>query len=349
MARRVSYKVLIILGAAACAAGLFFAVCLGSTNFSPAQVANTIIYNTILSEIFKATAPTALEINMIWKLRLPRVLLGFIVGAALSVCGVCMQTLVKNKLADPFVLGVSSSASATASLFMVFGMFSFLGEYALPLSAFIGAFLSILFVYSISKVNGCTNTTQLLLAGVVVSMIMDAATSFIAMASPNAFSMKNVTFWLSGSLQGAKWGYLALPAVTMIIYTLFLLTQYRGLNALSLGTEAAVSLGINVSALEKMLFFIASILAGVAISVSGSIGFVGMIVPHLCRSLVGADHKRLLPLCVLFGGILVVWADVAARTIAAPDELPVGIMTAIVGAPIFLVILKSSAPKAGEA
>ncbi|MGI5985191.1 MAG: iron chelate uptake ABC transporter family permease subunit, partial [Oscillospiraceae bacterium] len=126
MARRVSYKVLIILGAAACAAGLFFAVCLGSTNFSPAQVANTIIYNTILSEIFKATAPTALEINMIWKLRLPRVLLGFIVGAALSVCGVCMQTLVKNKLADPFVLGVSSSASATASLFMVFGMFSFL-------------------------------------------------------------------------------------------------------------------------------------------------------------------------------------------------------------------------------
>ena len=322
----------------------FFAVCLGATRYSPMAVLQVIFSKMSIPNLLGE--PSSLEMRMIWQLRLPRILLGFVVGGSLAVCGVCMQSLVRNKLADPFILGVSSGASATASLFMVFGVFSFLGRYSLALSAFLGALASIVFVYSIARIRGRINITHLLLGGVAVAMIMDAITSYIGVAAPNAFAMYNVSFWLSGSLAGAKWAYLGLPLAVMVLCTGYLLIHYRNLNALAVGDETAGTLGIQVGRIQKELVLIASLLAGVAISVSGSIGFVGMIVPHLCRGLVGANHKRVLPLSLLFGGVLVVWADVAARLVAAPEEIPVGILTALVGAPFFLFILKSK--KAGR-
>ena len=337
------YTKAILLGVLLAVCSCFFAICLGATCYSPRAVLQVIFSKLSMPNILGEPSP--LELRMIWQMRLPRTLLGFVVGGGLAVCGVCMQALVRNKLADPFVLGVSSGASATASLFMVFGVFSFLGRYALTLSAFLGALASIIFVYSIGRVRGRINIMHLLLGGVAVAMIMDAITSYIGIAAPNAFAMYNVSFWLSGSLAGAKWAYLGLPSVVIAVCAGYLLLQYRGLNALSMGDETAQSLGVQVNRIQKELVLIASLLAGVTISVSGSIGFVGMIVPHLCRGLVGADHRRLLPLSLLSGGILVVWADVAARLVAAPEEIPVGILTALVGAPFFLVILKGK--KAG--
>lgn len=281
-----------------------------------------------------------LDFNIVWGLRLPRVCLGMIVGASLSVCGVTMQALVRNNLADPFILGVSNGAAAFATLGMLFGAFSFLGRYSLSISAFIGSAVTIIFVYAISRVKGRINITQLLLSGVAVSMIMDGVTSVIKLSAPNALGLHNAEFWMSGSLAGAKWAYLTLPLIVLILCMAFLMVNYRGLNLLLLGDDSAGALGVNVRRLQKMLVLVASLMAGVTIAVSGTIGFVGLMVPHFTRLLVGGDHKKVLPISALLGGILVVWVDVAARMLIAPEELPVGILTAIIGGPVFIWLLK---------
>lgn len=282
------------------------------------------------------------EYNIIINLRLPRVLLGMIVGASLSVCGVAMQALVRNRLADPFVLGVSSGASAFATLGMLFGTFSVFGIYYLPISAFLGSLATITIVYAISKVKGRINITHLLLSGVVLSMIMDNLTSIIKLSAPNALGLHNAEFWMSGSLAGAKWEYLTLPLAILLICIVILMINHRGLNLLLLGEESAGALGTNVGRLQKLLVIVASLMAGVTVSVSGCIGFVGLIVPHFTRLLVGSDHKKVLPVSALLGGILVVWVDVAGRMIIAPEELPAGILTAVAGGPIFIWLLKKN-------
>ena len=193
------------------------------------------------------------EYNIIINLRLPRVLLGMIVGASLSVCGVAMQALVRNRHADPFVLGVSSGASAFATLGMLFGTFSVFGIYYLPISAFIGSLATITIVYAISRVKGRINITHLLLSGVVLSMIMDNLTSIIKLSAPNALGLHNAEFWMSGSLAGAKWEYLTLPLAILLICIVILMLNHRGLNLLLLGEESAGALGANVGRLQKLL------------------------------------------------------------------------------------------------
>ncbi|WP_200801588.1 FecCD family ABC transporter permease [Bacillus sinesaloumensis] len=288
---------------------------------------------------------TQVEYNIVWGLRLPRVLLGMIVGAALAITGVAMQALVRNHLADPFILGVSSGASATATLGMLFGAFSIFGTYSLSISAFIGAAVTIILVYTLSRINGRINITHLLLSGVAIALMMDALTRFITLSAPNALGLHNATFWMSGSLAGAKWGYLTLPLLVAVLCMVVLMSQYRALNALLFGDETAGTLGFNVGRLHKLLILVSSLLAGVTIAVSGTIGFIGLMVPHFTRLLVGSDHKRVLPLSALLGGIFVIWADVAARMVIAPEELPIGILTALVGGPFFIWLLKTKKQK----
>ena len=334
------YKLILAILIPIIVGSLYIAAGLGTTVFTPSEIWTSLTMHLAGKEWTEGCGIPILAYNMIWNMRIPRVLLGFIVGAALAVCGVAMQALVRNNLADPFILGVSSGASATAALFMVFGVFGFLGVFALPLTAFLGALASIVFVYTIARVGGRINIPQMLLAGVAVSMIMDAVTSLITFGAKNAFKIRNVDFWLSGSLAGAKGAYLARPLVVMLVCLIYVLISYRSLNALVLGEETTGSLGISVQRFQKSLVLGASLLAGVAISVSGSIGFVGLMMPHLARILLGSDHKKVLPLSALLGGMLVVWADVAARVIAAPEEMPVGLVTALVGAPFFIILLK---------
>ena len=284
----------------------------------------------------------ALSENIVLGLRLPRVLLGFVVGASLAVCGVTMQALVRNNLADPFILGVSSGASAFATLGMLFGAFSFLGVYSLSISAFLGAAATIIAVYILSRHRGRINITQLLLSGVAVAMIMDGVTSIIKLSAPNALGLHNAEFWMSGSLAGAKWAYLGIPTAVLVLCMIYLMINYRGLNLLLLGDESAGALGVNVRSLQKQLILVASLMAGATVAVSGSIGFVGLMVPHFTRLIVGGDHKKVLPVSALSGGILVVWVDVAARMLIAPEELPVGILTAVIGGPVFILMLKKN-------
>lgn len=319
---------------------IIFAIGLGPVSVAPSKVFSILLnYVPVIGDYFNPNASNV-EINIVIGLRLPRVLLGMIVGASLSVTGVTMQALVRNKLADPFILGVSSGASAFATLGMLFGVFSFLGTFSLSISAFIGSAVTIIFVYIISRIRGRINITQLLLSGVAVSMIMDGITDIVKLSAPNALGLHNAEFWMSGSLAGAKWEYLTLPLAILILCTGFLMINYRGLNILLLGEESAGALGVNVNNLQKMLILTASLMSGVTIAVSGTIGFVGLMVPHFTRLLTGGDHRRVLPVSALLGGILVVWVDVAARCLIAPEELPVGVLTAVIGGPIFIILLR---------
>ncbi|WP_066638685.1 FecCD family ABC transporter permease [Desulfolucanica intricata] len=324
---------------------IILAIGLGPVSVAPGNVAKILSSRIPFLENYIPHTWTNLEENIVWGLRFPRVLLGMIVGASLSVTGVAMQALVRNHLADPFILGVSSGAAATATLGMLFGAFTILGVYSLSISAFLGAAITIILVYTISRVRGRINITQLLLSGVAISLIMDAITRIITLSAPNALGLHNAAFWLSGSLAGAKWGYLTLPFAVIIICLVILLINHRALNALLMGDETAGTLGFNVGRLQKMLVLVASLMAGTAIAVSGTIGFVGLMVPHITRLLIGSDHKRVLPVCALLGGILVVWVDVAARLVIAPEELPLGVLTAIFGGPFFIWLLKRNTGK----
>lgn len=334
--------VVIIILCAAAALTILLATGLGPVSIAPGTTARILLSRVPLLGNCITQNWELLDQNVVLGLRLPRVCLGMVVGASLAVCGVTMQALVRNNLADPFILGVSSGAAAFATLGMLFGAFSFLGTYSLSISAFIGSAVTIIFVYVISRVRGRINITQLLLSGVAISMIMDGVTSIIKLSAPNALGLHNAEFWMSGSLAGAKWAYLKLPLLVLMLCMAFLMVNHRGLNLLLLGDESAGALGVNVRRLQKELVLIASLIAGVTIAVSGTIGFVGLMVPHFTRLLVGGDHKRVLPISALLGGILVVWVDVAARMVIAPEELPVGILTAVIGGPIFIWMLKKN-------
>ncbi|MBQ2841151.1 MAG: iron ABC transporter permease [Oscillospiraceae bacterium] len=315
---------------------------IGPVSVSPITTAKVLLSRLPLVGDMIPKTWEALSENIVLGLRLPRVLLGFVVGASLAVCGVTMQALVRNNLADPFILGVSSGASAFATLGMLFGAFSFLGVYSLSISAFLGAAATIIAVYILSRHRGRINITQLLLSGVAVAMIMDGVTSIIKLSAPNALGLHNAEFWMSGSLAGAKWAYLGIPTAVLVLCMIYLMINYRGLNLLLLGDESAGALGVNVRSLQKQLILVASLMAGATVAVSGSIGFVGLMVPHFTRLIVGGDHKKVLPVSALSGGILVVWVDVAARMLIAPEELPVGILTAVIGGPVFILMLKKN-------
>ncbi len=339
---QLNMPLVLVFLAAAVVATILLATGLGPVSVEPGITAKILLSKLPFFGRFITENWELLDYNIVMELRLPRVCLGFVVGASLAVCGVTMQALVRNNLADPFILGVSNGAAAFATLGMLFGVFSFLGTYSLSISAFIGACCTIVFVYMLSRVRGRINITQLLLSGVAVSMIMDGITSIIKLSAPNALGLHNAEFWMSGSLAGAKWAYLKLPLATLLLCMAFLMLNHRGLNLLLLGDESAGALGVNVRRLQKQLILVASLMAGATIAVSGSIGFVGLMVPHFTRLLVGGDHKKVLPISALLGGILVVWVDVAARMLIAPEELPVGVLTAVIGGPIFIVLLKKN-------
>jgi iron complex transport system permease protein len=278
--------------------------------------------------------------SIILDIRLPRTISGVLVGAALSLAGAVLQALLRNPLADPFVLGISSGAAVGAVLAILVGLGStFLGSYAVPGAAFGGALLTLLLVYFIARIGGRVPTQTLLLSGVIVSSFFSAIIMFLISATSNE-KIYNVTFWLMGSLE-----YLASQSLgVMFLYLLVgggvLFALARDLNLLALGEETASELGVEVERVKKIAFVFASLITGAVVSVSGLIGFVGLVVPHLVRMIWGPDHRFLLPASALMGGILLVVADTVARTIVAPSEVPVGVVTAMGGAPFFVYLLR---------
>ncbi|HHT27630.1 MAG TPA: iron chelate uptake ABC transporter family permease subunit [Firmicutes bacterium] len=286
----------------------------------------------------EATWPEVYD-TVIWQLRLPRVILGSLVGAALSLAGATFQGLLRNPLADPYILGVSSGASLGAVIAIALGMqVSIAGITALPLFAFLGALVATLIVFMLGMQKGHLPLATLLLAGVALSSFLSAIVSLVVLFSGQR--MGPILFWLMGGLDRANWSGIMQILPYLLLGATLLIWHARNLNALAFGEDTAGHLGVNVERVKRTLFVAASLLTAGAVAVSGVIGFVGLITPHVIRLLRGPNHRGLLPLTMVLGAIFLVAADTIARTVVAPQELPVGIVTALCGAPFFLHILR---------
>jgi len=285
---------------------------------------------------------TAAQEMIILRIRVPRVVTGLVVGGSLGVVGTAFQCILRNPLADPFILGVSSGAALGASIAIVFGIaIPFLPGASLPVIAFFGAMLATTFIYRIAIVHGSINPHTLILCGVILNSFLSSVMMMIyAAARPDR--IHSLLLWLMGDLESAgEW--LIVPLAVMLIGTLWVSTFARRMNAMTLGDEVAFSLGIDVTRTKRAVFLICAVVVGSAVSATGIIGFVGLVAPHLCRTLVTADHRFVLPASALLGGALVVFADTFGRWILSPAELPVGAVTALIGAPFFIYILKKRA------
>ena len=281
---------------------------------------------------------------VILNIRLPRLLLGFMVGAALAVSGALMQGLFRNPLADPGLVGVSAGAGLAAAVMIVLGeryLSGFIGKLpfaALPLAAFLGGLVSTLLLYAIATREGRTSISTMLLAGVALGALAGAATGLLAYISDDR-QLRDLTFWSLGSLGGATWTKVI--AIAPIILPLLLAVPLlaRGMNALALGEAEAFHLGLPVQRIKGMAIVLVALAVGASVAAAGVIGFVGIVVPHLLRLMIGPDHRLLLPLSGIAGGTLLIAADMVARLAVSPAELPIGIITAAIGAPFFLWLL----------
>lgn len=281
------------------------------------------------------------DASIVWNVRIPRVLLGVAVGAGLAICGAVLQAMVRNMLADPYILGISSGASVGAAGAILFGVGAGIGLNALPVSAFLGALAAALLVFFIARAGGQITSLRLLLSGVAVGYALSAVTSFIIFASDSAEGSRSVMFWLLGSLSLARWDILLYIVLAVVVIALLLMILWgRRLDAISLGDETALTLGVSPTRTRVILLVFVSLTTGAIVAAAGAIGFVGLVIPHIARRLVGAVHTRLIPVAALIGAIFLVWADALARTVMQPRELPIGIITAMVGAPFLLFLVR---------
>ena len=298
-------------------------------------------------EILRAgpDAPAARTINatIIWQLRLPRVFLAVLVGAALATAGAAFQGLFRNPLADPFVIGASSGAAlgATIAIVLPIGLRR-LGYGPIAVAAFAGALASVVIVYSIAEVGGQGSVLSLLLAGAALSTMLSALVSMLMLVSERA--LIEVFSWLLGGFSGRTWVHVRTGAlfVPLSIFVLWLMA--RSLDALSFGEQTARSLGLNMKRARFVIVGAATLATAAAVAVAGAIGFVGLIAPHVARRLFGSNHVRLIPTSALLGALLLVLADILSRIVIPPRELPVGILTAIIGGPFFLALLRNTGP-----
>lgn len=312
------------------AASALIAVSIGSAKLSVWDSLKIITHRAGAEEVYDM---------IIWRVRLPRVLLSGLVGAGLAMAGATFQALFQNPLAEPHILGVSSGAALGATIAMVFGAASiqFFGIGFIGICAFAGALLTTVLVYGVARTGGRAATVHLVLAGMAISSMLSAIISIIMIF--NQGQINEVYFWTLGSFSGASWVKVAFMCVFAVLCGLGFLLYSRDLDALTTGEETASSLGVDTAKVKKSLILIASLLVAACVSVSGIIGFVGLIIPHILRMLTGASHRKLLPFSALGGGIFMILCDACARTVASPSEIPVGAVTALFGAPYFIFLL----------
>ncbi|MHC1571118.1 MAG: FecCD family ABC transporter permease [Methermicoccaceae archaeon] len=275
---------------------------------------------------------------IVMSVRLPRVVLGGLVGAALGVAGAMMQGLFKNPMADPYIIGISSGASVGAAAAIVFGFAAVLGVMAVPAAAFTSATATTFLVYHIARTGKRVPVETLLLSGIAVAYFLGALTSLIIYTSQEG--IHQVVFWLMGGLWARSWVHVEILAPMVIVGVGLTMVYARDLNVMLQGEETAQHLGLDVESLKKKLLVLSALLTAGAVSVSGIIGFVGLVVPHIVRILVGPDHRILIPVSGLSGAVLLMWCDALARSIMPPFEIPVGIITAMLGAPFFIYLLR---------
>lgn len=288
---------------------------------------------------------TPLQDQAVWQFRVPRSLLAALSGAGLALAGAMMQAVVRNPLAEPYILGVSSGASVGAVLVIVSGGATFLGL-SMSGAAFVGAMVACLLVAMLARIRGELSATRMILAGVALGALLSAVTSYLTLTT-DAQNVVSVMFFLLGSVSAADMSTLLIPAVALAIACIAVFGLSRSMNALLAGDESAMAVGVRTTRVRGVLLVLASLLTGAIVAVSGGIGFVGLVVPHMARLLVGSDHRRMLPITILGGALFLMVADLLARTVAMPTEIPLGILTAFVGAPFFLWLMRSGGDRAG--
>lgn len=329
-------SVVITLVAALVAVALL-GLLLGSIKVNPADVWSVLLHR-IGGDWLVTPAWSRTTDLVIADVRLPRVLLAGIVGAALAVAGMVIQALVRNPLAGPGVLGVSTGAATGAVTVLRFGALA--GVASLHVAAFAGALLTLFLVFWIARNRTTVTAARLVLTGMAVSAVLSALTSLLVLTSPDPTLASQVLFWTLGGFGSAEWNLLLLPAVALFAGVVIALTQARNLNLLLSGEESAASLGLDVRRFRQWMFLVTAVMIGAAVAVSGVISFVGLMLPHAVRLLVGADHRGALPVSVLLGAVFMIAADLVARSVLSPEELPVGIVTALVGGPAFVWMLR---------
>ncbi|MGV9193660.1 putative F420-0 ABC transporter permease subunit [Microbacterium sp. MC2] len=314
-------------------ASVVTAVAMGPADLTPGEVWGSILAHLGIGE----SSLSPLRDGIVWELRMPRVLAAAAVGAGLALCGAIMQAVLRNPLADPYLLGLSSGASFGAVAVIVLGF-----TLALPIAAFTGALGALVATLALAGAVGRLTSSRTILAGIAVSAVLGALTSLVIFWSATGDSYREILGWLLGSLAGVTWPTAAVALIAVAVIGLPLLAGAGTLDAFAFGDRAAASLGIAVGRTRWVLLGGTALLTGCLVAVSGSIGFVGLVIPHAVRLLVGARHRALLPLSLLTGAIFLVWADTFARTLFDPRELPVGVVTALIGAPLFAVLLLRS-------
>ncbi|WP_255356676.1 iron ABC transporter permease [Thioclava sp. SK-1] len=318
---------------------------LGSVSIAVSVGAIAIPLDVVWGVLINKIAPDTIPVDwssgreaIVWDIRLPRAILACLVGAGLAMVGASLQAVTRNPLADPHLLGISAGGAFGAILALLHtGLF--IGLLTVPLLAFLGALASTMLVLAVSQFASATSADRLVLAGVAVSFIvMSAANVLIFLGDPRA--THTVVFWMLGGLGLAQWDQLVYPAVILLGCGAYLWARSGILNAMSLGDETATTLGIPVARFRLTVFAIGALLTGVMVAFSGVIGFVGLMIPHIVRLLVGGDHRRLLPISALCGAVFLVWADIIARIVMAPDDMPIGIVTGLIGGMFFVWLLR---------
>ena len=330
----------VILTVLAIVTTLSLVVCMG---IGPVPIAPGITAQVIAQHLGLSVPVTweASTDSIVWTVRLPRVLMGAAVGACLAMIGAALQAMVRNMLADPYILGVSGGASTGAAAAILFGVGAAFGEYAQSLLAFAGALGAALLVFFIARAGGHVTSLRLLLSGVAVGYALTAVTNLLIFSSDSAEGSRSVMFWMLGSLSLARWNaFLLIALLAAGIGLLVMLAGARVLDALSAGDEIAHGLGISPDRARVGFLLVVSLCTAAAVAGAGAIGFVGLVIPHLARRLVGARHRVLIPAAALLGSLFLLWADAFARIVMQPRELPIGVITAAIGAPFLLILVR---------
>ena len=336
--KEISVALVMLLLAVLLVLAFLWALSIGTVKLSFVQIYEGIV-NQFTSGMAIETAGQGPVHDIIWLLRLPRLVLAALVGMGLSVCGVIMQAVVKNPLADPYILGISSGASLGATAAILLGIGVALGENFVGIAAFIGAFAMSLGVLFISNLGGRSNSVKLLLAGMALSAVCGAFSSFIVYFANNKEGMQTIAYWMMGSFAGAKWETLAVIGPIVLLAVLFFWTQSRMLNLMLLGDESALTLGTDLHIYRQIYLLVGSLIVGFVVYAAGMVGFVGLVVPHVIRMLVGTDHKKLIPVSAMTGAVFLVIADGLCRVIIPRTELPIGILISLIGAPCFVYLM----------
>ncbi|SJZ36093.1 FecCD family ABC transporter permease [Selenihalanaerobacter shriftii] len=308
---------------------------LGAVNIPFSEVAEVLINKV---QFLDNGGQAGVNQTIIFKIRLPRVLLAGLVGLALATSGTVFQALLKNPMADPYIIGISSGASLGAALGMILDLgANFLGLNIIPIFAFVGALITTFIVYNLAKVGQKVSVATLLLAGVAMGSFLSAIVSLLMVF--NDENMHQIVYWIMGSLASKGWADVKMVWIYVLVGYIIVHILAKDLNIMLLGEEAAQSLGIEVEKMKRIILIVGALLAGAAVAGSGVIGFIGLIIPHIVRLLVGPDHRILIPSSALVGAIFLILTDTLARTVIAPTEIPVGIITSLLGGPFFIYLL----------